>query len=171
MNIYLIGFMGCGKTTLGKKIAKKTNNLFLDMDAEIEKNTQLSIADIFLQHGESYFRELENKLLTTIEAKNYIVSTGGGVPCFLNNMEIMKASGLTVFINLPPKTLVSRLLNEKDKRPLIQNTAPENLLTEIEERLNQRLPYYQQAHIIFNPLQQSEEELIEQIMLWAQQKK
>ena len=171
MNIYLIGFMGCGKTTLGKKISKKSNKIFLDMDAEIEKNTQLSVADIFLQHGEGYFRELENKLLTTIVAQNYIVSTGGGVPCFLNNMEIMKASGLTVFINLPSKTLVSRLLNEKDKRPLIQNTAPENLLTEIEERLNQRLPYYQQAHIIFNPLQQSEEELIEQIMLWTKQKK
>ena len=82
---------------------------------------------------------------------------------FFNNMDIMKASGLTVFINLPPKTLVSRLLNEKDKRPLIQNTAPENLLTEIEERLNQRLPYYQQAHIIFNPLQQTEEDLLEEI--------
>jgi shikimate kinase len=171
MNIYLIGFMGCGKTTLGKKIAKKLNKFFFDMDAEIEHINQLSISEIFNQYGESYFRKLENQLLYSIQSQSYIVSTGGGVPCFLDNMEFMNASGLTVFINLPAKTLLNRLENEKDKRPLIQNIPPENLLTEIESRLNQRLPYYQKAQIIFNPLQQSEEELINQILISLEQKK
>jgi shikimate kinase len=163
MNIYLIGFMGCGKTTLGKKMAKKMNKFFFDMDAEIEKSAQLSIADIFSQYGESYFRELENKLLASIQSQNYIVSTGGGAPCFFNNLDMMNASGLTIFINLPAKTLLNRLENEKDKRPLIQNIPPDKLLFEIEDRLNKRLPFYQKAQIIFNPLQQTEEVLLDEI--------
>ena len=75
----------------------------------------------------------------------------------------MNASGLTIFINLPAKTLLNRLENEKDKRPLIQNTPHDKLLSEIEDRLNKRLPFYQKAQIIFNPLQQTEEDLLEEI--------
>jgi len=144
-------------------MAKKMNKFFFDMDAEIEKSAQLSIADIFSQYGESYFRELENKLLASIQSQNYIVSTGGGAPCFFNNLDMMNASGLTIFINLPAKTLLNRLENEKDKRPLIQNIPPDKLLFEIEDRLNKRLPFYQKAQIIFNPLQQTEEVLLDEI--------
>lgn len=166
MNIYLVGFMGCGKTTLGKKIAKKIDINFLDMDAEIEKQTQKSISEIFLNDGESYFRKLENDFLKKNLNQKYIISTGGGVPCFYDNMDIMNSSGLTIFIDLPAKTLLNRLENEKDKRPLIQDTPPEKLLLEIEERLNIRLPFYQKAQIIFQPLKQTDDELIEKIKLW-----
>ena len=88
------------------------------------------------------------------------------MPCFYDNMDIMNSSGLTIFIDLPAKTLLNRLENEKDKRPLIQDTPPEKLLLEIEERLNIRLPFYQKAQIIFQPLKQTDDELIEKIKLW-----
>lgn len=141
--------MGSGKSTLGKPIARALNYNFIDLDSYIEQKESLSVAEIFAQKGEKIFRELENYYLCQVsQLDDVVISTGGGTPCFSGNMELMKRSGQTIYLQHEPRTLASRLINAKTKRPLIEGKTPEELIRYIESTLAEREQYYNQAQIV-----------------------
>lgn len=150
--IFLIGYMGCGKTTLGKILKSRLEMDFIDLDTFIEERHFKTIPQLFEEKGESGFREIEhNALLEVCEFENIIISTGGGVPCFFNNMEIMKRAGLTVYLKVTPKVLTEVLKKAKRNRPLIKDKSEEELLHFIEENLAKREAFYSQAELTINP--------------------
>jgi len=150
-NIILIGFMGCGKSTLGKQLALKLSMDFVDMDGEIEKQENESISQIFATKGGAYFRKLETQLLKSYQAKsNLVISTGGGAPCFNNNMKLINSIGKSVYIKLPAEILVNRLKNEKSKRPLIAEMTNESLLVFVQNKLEERESFYGLADVYFD---------------------
>jgi shikimate kinase len=162
--IFLIGFMGSGKTTLGRKLAAKMGYEFIDLDHKLEQQVELSIAEYFSLFGEDAFRKLESEVLkSTIYPENVIVSTGGGLPCFFDNMDWMNAHGRTVYIKLAPKTLADRLENGKEERPLLQEKHGDTLVAFIEQKLAEREDFYSQANIVADGLSLTAERL-EQIL-------
>ena len=165
--IFLIGFMGCGKSTLGKKVAAKTGYSFIDLDDVIVQNINMSITEYFETFGETAFRAIEREELHKLAGlKNAIIATGGGAPCHLGNMEWMNQHGKTVYLKLPPKTLLSRLSQkEVESRPLLKGKSKEELLEFIKSKLEEREPFYNQAKIIFDALQSNTKDLIKQIVL------
>ncbi len=148
MRIFLIGFMGSGKTHWGKIWAEAYQYDFYDLDEQIEKREQKSILDIFENSGEDIFRLLETKMLWEISRKEHcIISCGGGTPCFHDNMKWMNEKGFTVYLSAPPAYLFDNIKKEKDLRPLLKNVNEAELLFYTEQKLNQRLPFYEQARI------------------------
>lgn len=148
--IFLIGYMGAGKTTVGRELAKELGLEFIDIDQYIQARYQKTIADIFDEIGESGFRELENKILQEVgQIENAVISAGGGTPCFHNNMDFMNRNGKTIYLKASPKILAQRLSTCKDKRPLIRDKDEEQLYVFVEESLRNREPHYKKAHIIF----------------------
>jgi len=146
MLIFLVGYMGCGKTTFGRKLAAELGWQFADLDELIEERYKISIHDFFVKYGEESFRRIENMMLREQLTKHrIIVSTGGGTPCFYNNMELMNRYGVTVFLNTPVPVLVQRLLNGKRKRPLVMGLGIDELTLKINQHLAQRIVYYNQA--------------------------
>ena len=121
MPFFLIGYMGCGKSTIGKKVSDRLGIPFLDLDLLIEKEIGMNIGDIFSKKGEGFFREKEKYVLNNYVFKsNVIVAVGGGPPCFYNNHSFMKATGITIYLKVSPDELVNRLQLD-DKRPLLFN--------------------------------------------------
>lgn len=162
MKIFLIGFMGCGKSTLGKKLALKLGYQFIDMDKVIEASINMSIAEYFQKNGEDSFREVESLILkTTNLSENSVIATGGGAPCFFDNLQWMNANGTTIYLSLSPKSLAKRLESATDQRPVLQNLKGEALERFIAEKLKLREGFYKQAEIIVNGLDQTSEKLIE----------
>lgn len=160
MRIFLIGYMGSGKTSVGKKIARALGLQFLDLDHYIESSEQLSIAAIFDAKGEAEFRKLERKYLDQLlTTENVLFSLGGGTPCFSDTMDVLMDKGLCVYLEHSPKSLYNRLLSGKKGRPLLQGKTDEELLTYIEQHLSSRLPYYQRAHVTINGLSFSKEKI------------
>jgi len=151
--IFLIGFMGCGKTTLGRKLASRLGYDFMDLDHVLEAQAGMTIADYFTHHGEDAFRKLESEVLKkTNYPENSVISTGGGLPCFFNNMDWMNEHGKTIYIKLSPKALATRLENEKTHRPLLREKHGEALVTFINEKLEERDKFYGMANIIADGL-------------------
>lgn len=149
MKIFLIGFMGCGKSKLGKGLSIKINKPFIDLDDMIEAKYQMSIPQLFATYGENGFREREKEVLQkSAIAKDAIVATGGGAPCFYDNMEWMNKNGLTVFIDSPVKVLADRLINARVERPLVKGKSHKELMEFIDLKLIERRPFYEQAHVI-----------------------
>ena len=148
--IILIGYMGAGKTTIGKVLAREMGLEFYDLDNYIEDRFHQKIPDIFAAKGEEGFREVEKKMLHEVaEFENVIISCGGGTPCFFDNMDYMNTRGETIFLDAPPQVLKEHLQMGKTVRPLIQGKTEEELIAYIEESLQKRLPYYQKAkHIL-----------------------
>ena len=148
--IILIGFMGSGKTTLAKKLAKKMSHSFYDLDHEIEVKEKLTISQIFEQKGESYFRESETTSLKTLLAleKPFVISVGGGTPCFGDNMELIKTSAISIYLNYNAGILTSRLINAKVKRPLIKNLNETELKEFITNKLSEREFFYKQSNFM-----------------------
>lgn len=147
--IYIIGFMGSGKSTAGKKLASLLNWTFIDLDNYIEEYSGKTIPEIFSQDGESHFRELESRLLHNIETNSHtIVSTGGGTPCHSNNMDFMLKTGLTVYLKLTPGQLRSRLSESRGDRPLLADLQPEELQSFIEKKLADRKEWYDNSELI-----------------------
>ena len=145
-HIFLVGMMGSGKSYWAQQMAAATNLNWMDLDAEIEKETSITIKEIFETDGEAAFRLLEQKALhTTTLHNNIIIATGGGTPCFFDNMNWMNAHGTTIFINEPVNILVQRLQNEKAKRPLISNSDNEALHQSLTETLISRMDFYNKA--------------------------
>lgn len=151
MKIFLIGFMGSGKTTSGKRLAGALDYPFFDLDHQIAAATGLSIHAYFAEHGEEAFRELEKHTLQTYTyPENCVVSTGGGTPCYFDNMDWMNGQGLTVFIDMPPLALAKRLEQGKQKRPLLKDLDEQGMVRFITEKLDLRLPFYNRARVIVN---------------------
>jgi shikimate kinase len=151
--IFLIGFMGCGKTTLGRKLALRLGYEFMDLDHILEAQAGMSIAEYFSSFGEAAFRKLESDVLKLTQYPEHaVISTGGGLPCFFDNMEWMNAHGRSLYIQLSPKTLADRLANEKTKRPLLQDKHGDALIAFIEDKLTEREAFYKQATIVANGL-------------------
>ena len=147
-SIYLIGFMGSGKSSVGRKLASLLQYDFLDTDTEIERRTGKSIPQIFDTEGECFFREQEQALIAELCQKdNIVVATGGGTPCFFDNMQRMNQAGLTIYLHAIPKILKHRLIKRKHLRPLLQNIPDEKMEPYIAEQLFQRGHYYCQAKI------------------------
>lgn len=148
--VFLIGFMGCGKSTFGRKIAEELGWDFVDLDTYIEEQQNASIQTIFANKGESYFRNLETKAIEeSSKWKKTIISTGGGTPCFNNNITSINNLGLSVYLKLSPEVLKSRLEGEKSKRPLISNLSDAELLIFINKKLAERSCYYSKSEITF----------------------
>jgi shikimate kinase len=144
MKIFVVGMPGSGKTHWGKIWANRLQLTFFDLDLEIEKRTQKSIATIFTEIGEEGFRYIENQILTELcSSNNFLLACGGGTPCFYNQMDLMNENGATVYINSTPAELVARLEQNLDSRPLLQEA--ELLNEQIIKMLEQRLPTYQRA--------------------------
>ena len=151
--IFLIGFMGCGKSKLGKSVAHKFNRPFIDLDELIESQNQMTIPQLFNAIGEQGFREREREVLQNAAfAKDVIIATGGGAPCFFDNMEWMNNHGITVFIDSPVKILADRLINARVERPLVKGKSYEDLIEYIEIKLIERRPFYEQAQIILKEI-------------------
>ncbi|MDR3651771.1 MAG: shikimate kinase [Paludibacter sp.] len=145
--VFLIGYMGSGKTTIGKLLAKELGYNFVDMDTHIEEKHFKTVSQIFSEIGESEFRILEQQCLHEVaEFENVIISTGGGAPCFFDNMEYMKTHGLTVYLKHSAADLCERLeASHANKRPLLADRKGEELNRFIAEGLDKREPFYAQA--------------------------
>jgi len=149
--LFLIGYMGVGKTTLGRALARSRGLEFLDLDHFIEARYQKTIRQLFEEFGENRFRQIESAVLKEVsEFENIVVSTGGGTPCFFDNMDYMNNKGFTVYLRSNPEALMKRLNNGKDKRPLLKDKNEAELLSFIEYNLELRDPVYSRAHIIFD---------------------
>lgn len=152
MRIFLIGLIGSGKTTLGKKLAESLKIPFIDLDEYIVRKELKSISEIFALHGESYFREKEAKYLREVcEYKEAVVSTGGGAACFHDNMTVMNVSGITIFLDVPIETLTERLWHQpqREQRPMIAGKTKEELTVFLQETHQKRLEFYKEAKLIF----------------------
>lgn len=151
MKIFLIGFMGCGKSTLGKKLSAKLNYQLIDLDHQIEKLTGGSVGAYFAAHGEDVFRKLESETLKTHPyPENCVIATGGGTPCFFDNMEWMNNNGITVYIDMSPSNLAKRLEKGMAKRPLLKDLTVEGVVQFIEHKLAEREGFYNQAKVKLN---------------------
>lgn len=150
MKIFLIGYMGCGKSTKAKQLAQRLSCPVIDLDTEIVKKSGKTIAEFFAEFGESGFRDYESNMLKTFPyPETCVVATGGGLPCFFDNMDWMNENGTTVYLQMEPAQLVSRLQN-RQKRPLIKDLDDEQLLAFIQLKLAERNPFYTQAKMIIN---------------------
>ena len=147
--IFLIGYMGSGKTTIAKVLANTLGYTFVDMDTHIEAKEFKSVSQIFAELGEEKFRQMEQKCLHEVsEFENVVIATGGGAPCFFDNMDYMNAHGLTVYIKLSVDQLAERLENSRaNKRPLLADRKGDELKTFIAEGLAKREPFYNQAQL------------------------
>lgn len=146
MKIFLVGFMGCGKTTLGKKLASLLGYPFVDTDTLFEQNAGKSIPAFFAEFGEDKFRQTERNVLRNSPLpKDVVIATGGGAPCYSDNMEWMNRQGITVYLRLAPSVLASRLESATEVRPILQNYKGAALVEFIKGKLAEREPYYNQA--------------------------
>jgi len=151
MIICLIGFMGAGKSTIGKKLSTVLNYNFIDMDTYIEEKYKYTISGLFSLLGEDGFREIENKMLEEVlHTDNLVLAAGGGTPCFMNNMEIINNKTYSVYLKKTEELLFTRLVNSKKKRPLLQNLSETELEHYIHNLVILREPIYNLAKLIVN---------------------
>jgi shikimate kinase len=149
MIIFLIGFMGSGKTTLGKQLAAKLGYRFIDQDEVIEQKYQMTVSEIFAKHGEEEFRSAENEVLQElVKRESCVIATGGGAPCFHNNMELMNGSGYTIYIKVDPEILVQRLKASHSTRPLLKDKSEAEMLEYTQQKLTERSPFYSRSKLI-----------------------
>ncbi len=149
MRIFLVGFMGCGKSSIGERLAKKLNYTFVDLDSRLEELLGMTVSDVFAQHGEEHFRQMEKKVLhETFNLRNTVIATGGGTPCYFDNMEQMKNYGVTVYLKMSPLSLSYRLKYARKKRPLVKELKGNDLEQFVDQKLREREPVYMQSHVI-----------------------
>ena len=165
MKIYLIGFMGSGKTTIGRQLAQQTGFNFVDTDRFIEMRQGMTVAEIFEQRGQDAFRCMEHNLLLELKAyESAVISTGGGMPCYHDNMNLMLDSGKVIYLKTSPQELVKRLSHAREERPLIMKKTDEEMLQYIIEQLSVREPFYNRANSIIQTENYSIDELLEIIL-------
>lgn len=152
MKIVLMGYMASGKSTVGKLLARQLGFGFIDLDEYIEAQEKKSIKAIFSEKGEIYFRKLEHQMLSKVldEEGNVVLSTGGGTPCYGNNMQtILEHSDHSFYLQLSIPELVDRIVAEKEQRPLVKNIADADLPEFVGKHLFERIPYYSLAkHVV-----------------------
>lgn len=167
MKLFLIGYMGCGKSSLGRKLAKRADYEFVDMDSVIEQREGAAVADIFHYAGEEYFRQKERAIIEEIGAMtgDYVVSTGGGVPTWEDNMERMNTLGQTVYLRRTAKQIASRLSpHGRQKRPKLRGLNDEELVEFMTKNMAEREPFYSKATHVIECSSYSDEEIIEIIL-------
>lgn len=151
IRIILIGYMGAGKTTVGKALARELNMPFYDLDWYIEERYHRTVPQIFAERGEEGFRKVEQLMLhEAAEFENIVLSSGGGTPCFFDNMEYMNRQAQTIYLKASPEVLYQHLKMGKTERPLLKNKTPEEMLDYIRTSLQQREPFYTQARHTLN---------------------
>ena len=168
MKIVLLGYMASGKSTIGREISKKLDMKFIDLDDYISKREKRSISEIFKVKGEIYFRRIESFYLSEIlnSKDRFILSLGGGTPCYSNNMElILNSEASSIYIKAGIKTLVSRLTAEKNKRPLVAELEDDKLLEFVAKHLFERRFFYEQASMTVNTEDKSTEEITTEIRI------
>ena len=162
--VYLIGFMGSGKSHVGKKLAASLYCPFVDLDQAIERYADKKIREIFADEGEAYFRLIERRALQdTAFGPTRIVATGGGTPCFFDNMRWINQRGLAIYLDATPKVLAERLWKGRAKRPLLNGLDQSSLLNFIEKKIKERSLFYEQAPVhyhISSSQQNSAEDLL-----------
>lgn len=148
MKIFLVGLMGSGKSYWTKQLAKKYKTGGYDLDYLIEIREEKTIAEIFAEDGEDYFRKAESTVLKWFDQKKtYVLATGGGAPCFFDNMAWMNKQGITIWLDEPLAVIAARLAPEKAHRPLIANLSDSEIVTFLEKQRASRLPFYSAAQI------------------------
>ncbi len=164
MRIAFVGFMGAGKTSYGKKIAQLLNLDFIDLDTYIEQKHKSSISYIFELVGQDGFRKIENKILQEVlEKDNYVLSVGGGTPCFFDNMELLNDKTTTVFLKVSAEKLAERLKNRRGRRPLLQGLSDDEFKLFVQSELIQRNKFYNKANIIIEAENINPQFIIEKI--------
>ena len=165
MKIFFIGFMGTGKTHSGRQLSEKLGIPFFDLDVEIVAHDGKSINEIFAKQGEEYFRLLEKDVLHIIAEyhESFVMACGGGTPCYYNNIDYMNKEGISIWLNTPLDTLYTRLINEKEKRPLIKELTNEQLKGYIAKKFSDRKIYYEQASIVIDDEPVLLEKIVEKI--------
>lgn len=152
MRVFLIGFMGSGKTHWGKQLAMHMKIPFFDLDEQIIQRENKAISEIFSEKGEETFRVIEKEVLEDLidQHASMVVSCGGGTPCFFNNIERMKKYGVVVWLNTHVEIILERLNKEKVTRPLLNNIAEDDMRSYISRKMNERRMYYEQADVIID---------------------
>ena len=144
--LFIIGYMGCGKTTFGRALSKATGLQFIDLDHYIENRFQMTVPQIFAEKGEKGFREIERNMLHEVaDFEDCIVSCGGGTPCFFDNIDHMNAHGTTMWLRADESTLFSRLIRKREQRPLLAGHTDDEIREIISTQLEARSPYYGKA--------------------------
>jgi shikimate kinase len=152
MLFFIIGYMGAGKSVFGRQLADKLGYVFHDLDDLIEKEAGMNIPEIIEQHGEEEFRKVERKVLQDhLYDTDTVISTGGGTPCFYDNMELMNRHGVTIFLDTPVEDIICRLSSETSIRPLLRDIPEVELSGFIKEHLESRRVYYFLAKIRIEP--------------------
>ena len=172
--IFLIGFMGCGKSTIANLLASEMKLPLKDIDLIIEKRAELTISEIFKEHGEDFFRYLEGVVLNEIliEAGEMIVSTGGGLPCFDHRMEWMNRNDITIYLKCSVETLFNRIQKDSTDRPLLVDRSEIELKELVQTKLDERKSIYESASIIIDgnlPTIEVIKEILKQIKLQAEE--
>ncbi|MBS1921043.1 MAG: shikimate kinase [Bacteroidetes bacterium] len=165
MKIFLIGFMGSGKSYWGKILGEKLSIPFFDLDEQIVSHESRTVTEIFATEGEEHFRMLEKDILHIITESHdsFVMACGGGTPCFFNNIEYMNQSGTTIWINTPLDVLFERLIHEKEHRPLIRELTGEQLKAYITKKFADRKIYFEQATIVIDKEPVEIESLVQKI--------
>ena len=146
--IYIVGYMGAGKTTAARRLAQRLGWEVADTDALFEEKYKISVNDFFNKYDEPLYRKLESEVLKSTESlENVVVSTGGGTACYFDNMEWMNQHGLTVFMRISPQAAVDRVIHSRHKRPLVEGKTEEELTAFVSGHYASRMPFYEQARI------------------------
>ncbi len=163
--VYLIGFMGSGKSTLGRWLANTMDGwTFIDLDHFIESKYHKTIPQIFEDKGEAVFRNMEAESLKTLSTfEKVIIGAGGGTPCFFDNMEVMNSTGLSIYLKLSPQVIYDRLQTSKTQRPLIMGKHSDELLNFITDKLKERESFYMQAKLIADANEWKVQDFVEAI--------
>ena len=166
MKLYLLGYMYSGKTTIGRCLAQQMGLRFVDLDHLFEEHYHTSIPLFFNRYGEEAFRKLERQMLHSTQAMdNVVISTGGGTPCYFDNMDWINAHGTSIFLDASIDAIIQRAHASRKQRPVLANKSPEELHTFIQNQLAQRLPYYSLAQIHFPADQPDLSDLLRQLSL------
>lgn len=166
MKIFLIGLPGSGKTTIAKQLASKIPLPYMDLDQEIEKAERKTIPQIFKDKKEDYFRKIESQLLKAWCSSDFsfVMATGGGAPCFFENIKTMNESGITIFLDVPTMEIAKRIVSSKgEERPLLKASGIDGLKDQIEFLRTQRISFYKQAKMFFTGEQISAKEILKEL--------
>lgn len=172
MKIFLIGLPGSGKTTLAKQLASKIPLPYMDLDQEIEKAEQKTIPQIFKDKKEDYFRKVESQLLKAwcTSDMSFVMATGGGAPCFFDNLKVMNDAGITIFLDVPTMEIAKRIVSSKgEERPLLKASGLDGLKDQIEFLRSQRIGFYKQAKMSFAGNQIYANQILNQLKKETQQ--
>jgi shikimate kinase len=167
MKIFLIGMPGAGKTTVGKKLASKLGLEFIDLDLFIEFKYQKRIHELFTAEGEAEFRKKEKYCLDEIlsSKENYLLSLGGGTPCFFDNLERMNEAGISVYIEMPPAALAARITQGRGERPMFKGLSPDEILKKVNLLIGDREKFYSAASITVHGINLDVDDLAELLQL------